>query len=436
MAPAYLSGRAAIGSSTTHGCRRIVHRSLDVPAERRPGRRRGSRRDEWRGGIAAGGLPGDPPDRRRSGIAVAGSAAVHAGRRDGRRRGRRGRSAEAGPGGMPIAIGSRALRRSTSSGARTDTTSLLPVCTERLEDFLLRRAGGAELAVGEAVTLAVSLLRGIGGAVGDGTRRRAASWWLTEAGDRSSATDTGDRTVGRADGEPACDRSLPRSPSLARILEDAARGADRPAPPRARARARRGGALRASPIRSRSPRPTFGPQARRVFAASGRRPGRMTTEPDAGPDRRGCTRCHAISMRTGRISSRGPRPGSGALCARRAPGAGGPGSSREGWPAWSSIGGLLWPTAAGGPATAGVPADAAGRHRPRARASASPEPVVDRPGRGRAAEAADLAVIAADLLSARTECASDQACLEQVVEVARCVRSPAASSIWPPRSAP
>ena len=65
---------------------------------------------------------------------------------------------------------------------------LLPVCTERLEDFLLRRAGGAELAVGEAVTLAVSLLRGIGElstTAAGGARRLVA--------DRGGATGRGDR---------------------------------------------------------------------------------------------------------------------------------------------------------------------------------------------------------------------------------------------------
>ena len=87
---------------------------------------------------------------------------------------RRGPRREAGPGGMPIADGHvlaplDILRRQDGHDV------LLPVCTERLEDFLLRRAGGAELAVGEAVTLAVSLLRGIGGAVARRQRRRAAS---------------------------------------------------------------------------------------------------------------------------------------------------------------------------------------------------------------------------------------------------------------------
>ena len=78
------------------------------------------------------------------------------------------------------------------------------------------------------------------------------------------------------------------------------------------------------------------------------------------------------------------------------------------------IGGLLWPTDGGGPATAGVPADPPASSSP-SPASASPEPVVDRPVED--GTEPDLAVIAAELLSARTECASDQACLEQVIEV-------------------
>jgi hypothetical protein len=76
-------------------------------------------------------------------------------------------------------------------------------------------------------------------------------------------------------------------------------------------------------------------------------------------------------------------------------------------------GGLLWPTGGGGPATAEVPAGSppAMTASP---ASASSEPVVDPPVEG--GPESDLSVIAAELLSARTACAGDQACLEQVLE--------------------
>jgi len=77
-------------------------------------------------------------------------------------------------------------------------------------------------------------------------------------------------------------------------------------------------------------------------------------------------------------------------------------------------GGLLWPSGGGGPATAEVPADSPAASTPTP-ASASAEPVLDPPVEG--GTESDLAVIAAELLSARTECGSDQACLEHVVEI-------------------
>ena len=76
-------------------------------------------------------------------------------------------------------------------------------------------------------------------------------------------------------------------------------------------------------------------------------------------------------------------------------------------------GGLMWPTGGGGPATAEVPAGSPAATTP-SPASASSEPVVDPPVEG--GTEADLGVIAAELLSARTTCAGDQACLEQVLE--------------------
>jgi len=64
---------------------------------------------------------------------------------------------------------------------------LLPVCTERLADFLDRR-GGPDLSAGEGVTLAVSLLRGVAELSTDaGT---CGTWWLTDAGRPVFATDT------------------------------------------------------------------------------------------------------------------------------------------------------------------------------------------------------------------------------------------------------
>ncbi len=68
-----------------------------------------------------------------------------------------------------------------------------PLCIERLTDFVVRReAAAAPLLAGEAVTVAVSLLRGfleVGGADVTG------EWWLTDAGRPVLATDTVDRSA-------------------------------------------------------------------------------------------------------------------------------------------------------------------------------------------------------------------------------------------------
>lgn len=60
---------------------------------------------------------------------------------------------------------------------------VLPVCTERLRSFLERRAGGdMPLSDGEAVTVAVSIARGLADSH-DRTRSvTSGEWWLTDAG--------------------------------------------------------------------------------------------------------------------------------------------------------------------------------------------------------------------------------------------------------------
>ncbi|KQZ84212.1 hypothetical protein ASD56_09415 [Microbacterium sp. Root166] len=67
----------------------------------------------------------------------------------------------------------------------------IPLCTERLADFLARRdAAGAALVDGEAVTVAVSVLRGCVELSGSDV---TGEWWLTEAGRPVLATDAVDR---------------------------------------------------------------------------------------------------------------------------------------------------------------------------------------------------------------------------------------------------
>ena len=66
----------------------------------------------------------------------------------------------------------------------------LPVCADRVVDFLTRRASaGLRLSAGEAVTLGVSLLRGCSEVLDQPTV--VGEWWLTESGRPVLATESG-----------------------------------------------------------------------------------------------------------------------------------------------------------------------------------------------------------------------------------------------------
>ncbi|WP_127818615.1 hypothetical protein, partial [Microbacterium sp. CPCC 204701] len=64
---------------------------------------------------------------------------------------------------------------------------LLPVCAERLEDFVRRRGARSALPPGEAVTLGVSVLRGCAQILG--TPPVTGDWWLDDSGRPVLATD-------------------------------------------------------------------------------------------------------------------------------------------------------------------------------------------------------------------------------------------------------
>ncbi|MCC2032177.1 hypothetical protein [Microbacterium allomyrinae] len=68
---------------------------------------------------------------------------------------------------------------------------VLPVCTERVEDFLRRRASRAPLTAGEAVTVGVSILRGCADVIN--VPETTGEWWLDDAGRPLLATDASDR---------------------------------------------------------------------------------------------------------------------------------------------------------------------------------------------------------------------------------------------------
>ena len=68
---------------------------------------------------------------------------------------------------------------------------VLPVCVERLDDFLRRRAARLPLTAGEAVTLGVSLLRGCAQLAA--APLTAGEWWLDDGGRPLLATDAAPR---------------------------------------------------------------------------------------------------------------------------------------------------------------------------------------------------------------------------------------------------
>jgi len=118
------------------------------------------------------------------------------------------------------------VRRSDGHGV------LLPWCTETVDAFLGRReAIGAPLTAGEASTLVVSLLRGVGEVAGGDAGR----WWLTDGGrpvfvigDGEDVRDTAASLVDRLR-RAGGDRALGRL--LASVHDGLAEGRDRPRMP-------------------------------------------------------------------------------------------------------------------------------------------------------------------------------------------------------------
>lgn len=107
---------------------------------------------------------------------------------------------------------------------------LLPWCTETVDAFLGRRAAiGAPLTAGEASTLVVSLIRGVGEVVDEGDHGR---WWLTDGGrpvfvigEGDDVRDAAAAVVDRVHREGS-DRALGRL--LAAVRDGLRDGRDRP----------------------------------------------------------------------------------------------------------------------------------------------------------------------------------------------------------------
>jgi len=96
---------------------------------------------------------------------------------------------------------------------------VLPVCSERLEDFVRRRSGRVPLSRGEAVTLGVSLLRGC--AQISARPDTAGEWWLAESGRPVLATDRSARRAFEASATVLAQVKV--DPSAQRLWESALR---------------------------------------------------------------------------------------------------------------------------------------------------------------------------------------------------------------------
>jgi hypothetical protein len=297
---------------------------------------------------------------------------------------------------------------------------LLPHCCERVEDFLVRRAARrVPLSAGETVTLGVSLVRGFSAwhATGDAP----GEWWLTDGGRPVLACGLGRRDVIRHTAEllRALADGGPGSSALAFAAE--ALTAERVSTHDLQdAEDALFGVATAEPLATS----LLGPRSAREVVASGRaalpapHPAR-TTELAEGVRRPSvidslaqhvdADLADAVSRATTGLWRRLMAPGEG----RRRP-----------WVLAGSAAsvvlaaGLLWPTGAGGPATADVVSQGGAGDG----SGSTPAPG-DTPATGSAVaegwseasrQPADLAATAGSLLDARLACAGDESCLAAV----------------------
>ncbi|BDV30665.1 hypothetical protein Microterr_13250 [Microbacterium terricola] len=278
---------------------------------------------------------------------------------------------------------------------------LLPVCTERLDAFLDRRQD-APLSAGEAVTLAVSVLRGAREAGAD----TIGQWWLTDGGRPVLATDVGDspaltvtadllrRLADDAGDEGALDaaaRAL-RDDPFARVAWDA---------------------LEAELFAQSEPR------ALGVAGPSSGSGDRWRSDEPAEVARAGGWLAGAIARHVdGELADMVSRATTG-LWRRLRPAPGSPRGRRRG--AWVAAAaacgvvlavGMLWPAEpdAGEPATAAPTGNAA-----QPSVTATPRPPDAAPS-AVASTDGDLDAAGDAVLTARTACAGEASCLSAVVE--------------------
>ena len=305
---------------------------------------------------------------------------------------------------------------------------MLPLCVERVADFLVRRTGRrVPLSVGETVTLGVSLVRGLSTwhAIGD----QAGEWWLTDGGRPVLACDPAGRPVPQhtadllralSDGGPCASALMFAAEAVTagrvsvhdlRDAEDALFGVAA-AEPLATAILGPRSARDASVFERGAP-----PLSARTVG----------TPLDAEPERRAWVDVMARHVDAD-LADAVSHVTTGLWRRLRTPRAGGrrPLILAGGAAAAVLAVGLLWPTGGGGPATADVVTS--GPDQPAtdstAGASEAPPPVSAATTSADATSevvsedplpSVDLVEAADSLLAARLACADDEACLSSVI---------------------
>ncbi|GAA1951604.1 hypothetical protein [Microbacterium deminutum] len=301
----------------------------------------------------------------------------------------------------------------------------LPLCAERVEEFLARRdAARVPLSIGETVTVAVSLIRGV--AALDTSANTMGEWWLTDAGRPVLATDTGDAEAAVHTAELL--RSLADASPHAGVLHEAAEAV---AGVRRTAHDFRIVEEHLFALASPEPLATslLGPRAARDLFAFDREAIPTADEMDRASSWVDAIARHvdadladAVSRATTGVWRRLRRPQQ---------------KSRKPWlyagcaAAAVLVVGLMWPTGAGRPATADVPAAAGAGSRtvggtpsatahgsPSATADGSPSPAVTGGGADTGSaddEPEDLVDVTNRLLDSRSACAGDRSCLAAVI---------------------
>lgn len=284
---------------------------------------------------------------------------------------------------------------------------LLPVCSERLEDFVRRRGARAALLPGEAVTLGVSVLRGCAEIVA--APDTPGEWWLDDSGRpvlaTEASTDRAFATAATALSAATVDSRMQRAWDAAVRAVSAGRVTAREI---ADAEALLFAAADPEPLStiSLSPRRAvdLAPDARpAVVAADETAPRPLwqsligSVDADLADSVSKATTAVWRRLRTPTKSRRAPLFVGGAVATA------------------VLAGGALWPTAggvaSGEPSGAGETVAATAPSAPATEDSEVPAATTE----PEAPTVGDLAAVAAELLDARAACAGDTGCLEGIV---------------------